>query len=91
VEQSPDLVPALRDLAVTAETSADGSSGDATPNDRRDANAFHDSGESPGLAMQNSVQACSACTRKSSSESANSGGADPMTRKCSGSSPATYR
>jgi len=55
--------------ASTAATSGEGSSADAAPNDSREANEFHDPS---GLQLPNSWQACSARTRKSSSEIANS-------------------
>ena len=74
--------------ASTADTSADGSSGDAAPNDSRVANVSQDSS---GLQLPNCWQAASAWVRNSASDTANSGGADPMTRNSSGSRPARNR
>src|SRR5450756_153997 len=87
--EPPCEAPMAASAAATAFTSGDGSSVDAAPNDRCDANFSHAS--PTGLATPQSWHASSACDRKSASDSANSGGDDPMTANFSGSSPATYR
>ena len=85
----PPEPPIADSAALTADTSGDGSSGDAAPNDRRDANSSHL--EPVGFTLPNWATADSACATKSVPDNANFGGAHPMIRNFSGSSPARKR